>query len=251
LKRVAALIAVVVTLGILLFVTGYLRLHYPSRSRYPVRGIDVSHHQGEIDWQRVRDSGVSFAYIKATEGKDFNDTRFQQNWEDARQAEIPRGAYHFFTFCSPGDLQAEHFLRVVPPGGGTLPLAVDVEFAGNCKSWTTIGAIRHELSVFLQRLDAAGVGPPVLYVTRESYRRIVADRFPSSRLWIRGVFFRPSLEADHDWVFWQYADRGKVSGVEGFVDLNVFKGAAADAAAILSSIDPPIEALTPGTTSDE
>jgi len=226
-----------VALGVLLFATGYLRLHYPSKSRYPIRGIDVSHHQGEIDWEMLKRNDVSFAYIKATEGMDFKDTRFQQNWEEARTAGISRGAYHFFTFCSPGDLQAEHFLRVAPPEARTLPLAVDIEFAGNCRNWSSIEDIRRELSVFLNKLLAAGVRDPVLYVTRESYRRIVAGEFPSYKLWIRGVFRKPALVAGQDWLFWQFADRGKLSGVNGFIDLNVFRGARSDFASILSTGD--------------
>ncbi len=239
-------------LGVLLFATGHVRLHYPSKSRYPVRGIDLSHHQGDIDWEMLKETDVSFAYIKATEGQDFKDTRFQQNWEGSRNVGIPRGAYHFFTFCSPGDLQADHFLQVVPPDVRTLPPAIDIEFAGNCKNWTSIEEIRRELSVFLSKLETARVEEPVLYVTRESYRRIVADRFPTHKLWIRGVFRKPDLTAGHDWLFWQFADRGRLSGVEGFIDLNVFKGAHSDFAAILSIVDERlIEARTTGETSSD
>src|SRR5688572_6854506 len=66
----------------------------PSDARFPVRGIDVSHHQGAIDWHSVKASGRSFAFIKASEGADFRDTRFSENWQRAREAGIFTGAYH-------------------------------------------------------------------------------------------------------------------------------------------------------------
>lgn len=73
-----------------LFFTGWR----PSTRAFPVQGIDVSHHQGEIDWFALPGQDVDFAYIKATEGGDHRDRLFARNWEEARQAEIARGAYH-------------------------------------------------------------------------------------------------------------------------------------------------------------
>ena len=97
-------------------------------------GIDVSAHQGTIDWGRVSRDRISFAYIKASEGRDFTDRFFARNWSEAGQAGLDRGAYHFFTLCSPGRDQARHFLSVAPPhsGPGVLAPAVDLELVGNC-----------------------------------------------------------------------------------------------------------------------
>src|SRR6476620_6575337 len=81
---------------------------------YGVIGIDVSNHQGDIDWSALAGSNVAFAYIKATEGGDFRDKRFQLNWEGAKKAGITRGAYHFFTQCRPGAEQAKNFIATVP-----------------------------------------------------------------------------------------------------------------------------------------
>jgi len=221
---ICAGLGLVVAVAGVLFATGYLTFNHPSRSRFPIRGIDVSHHQGPIRWDEVRAEGISFAYIKATEGVDFFDPRFEENWAAASSAAIPSGAYHFFTFCSPGLQQAEHFTRTVPNAPDSLPPVVDIEFAGNCKNWSSIASIRRELSVFLAEVETAFERKPILYVTRRGYGRIVAGHFTGYRLWVRSIFGVPSLTAGDNWILWQFADKGRLQGISGFVDLNVFRG---------------------------
>src|ERR1043166_1347174 len=104
--------------------------NYPSTGKYPVRGVDVSHHQGTIDWSAVKTAGITFAYIKATEGTRYQDPAFVQNWSGAAGSGIVGGAYHFFTRDAPGEKQAENFLRVAPVDSNTLPPAIDLEFSG-------------------------------------------------------------------------------------------------------------------------
>src|ERR1700684_4288039 len=72
---------------------------HPKRKDSPIHGIDVSKFQGDIDWNAVAYSGVKFAWIKATEGGDRADARFQANWEGAKAAGAPHGAYHFVYWC--------------------------------------------------------------------------------------------------------------------------------------------------------
>ena len=95
-----------------------------------VIGVDVSNHQGDIDWQTLARSNVAFAYIKATEGGDFRDKRFQLNWEAAKRAGLARGAYHFFTQCRSGAEQAKNFIATVPREYGALPPVIDAEHMG-------------------------------------------------------------------------------------------------------------------------
>lgn len=207
-----------------LYGLGFVPLRAPDAERYPVRGIDVSHHQGEIDWNAVRADRVHFAFIKATEGGDFLDPRFEENWRAAGEVGLPRGAYHFFTFCTPGIDQANHFLRTVPGGEGELPPVVDVEFTGNCLAWESLDAVRAELSAFLAVLRAKSGREPLIYLNHASHRRIVRGHFPSSPLWVRDLFFEPGAAHYGAWRFWQYDDGGRVDGVRGPVDLNVFTG---------------------------
>jgi lysozyme len=203
----------------------------PGVWSYPVRGIDVSHHQGEIDWDVLAAEGLHFAFIKATEGRDHLDTRFSENWEGASRAGLIRGAYHFFTFCSPGEAQALHFLEVVPPSPDGLPPAVDVEFAGNCRSWTSLDDIRDELRAFLARLEAAWDRRPILYITSESSERIVSGHFEGYPVWIRNVFWRPHPD-DPPWVFWQFSDDESLPGIRTPVDMNVFRGSSEELTAL-------------------
>jgi lysozyme len=211
-----------------LYEIGWLRPNRPVAARFPVHGIDVSHHQGAIDWQAVRAHGVAFAYVKATEGADWRDPRFEENWRGAQRSGIPRGAYHFFTFCTPGAPQAANFLAALRASPGELPPVADVEFTGNCTRWDGVERIRRELAVFLERVEAGAGRRPILYLTGASHARIVAGRFPDHELWVRHVFLVPSERRYGRWLFWQFAHDGRVAGIAKPVDLNVFHGSPAE-----------------------
>src|SRR5262245_31016447 len=101
-----------------------------GRLWYDVIGVDISNHQGDVDWQALAASNVAFAYIKATEGGDFKDKRFQLNWDGTRKAGLVRGAYHFFTQCRSGAEQAKNFIAAVPREPGMLPPVIDAEHMG-------------------------------------------------------------------------------------------------------------------------
>ncbi|HTO51901.1 MAG TPA: GH25 family lysozyme [Myxococcota bacterium] len=223
--RVAAALVLLLALtaaGVLGYQRGWVRFNYPSASRYPIRGIDVSHHQGKIDWQKVRADGVVFAFIKASEGKDHVDSAFKANWAAAQAAGVRRGAYHFFTFCSAGAAQADHFTSTVGPSFGELAPVADVEFVGNCGAAPPDEQIRVELAVFLQAIERASGRKPLLYFTSEARRRILDSRFAGYPLFPRSIFGEPVEEG---WAFWQYAANGRVSGVRTLVDLDAFAGA--------------------------
>ena len=225
-RRLASALIALAAIGTALAIAyewGLVRVNYPSSTEFPVRGIDVSRYQGAIDWTAVAASGVSFAFIKATEGGDHRDPRFVENWQGAAAASVLRGAYHFFTFCTPGDVQAANLLAVVPVEPAALPPAVDVEFAGNCRRWESIETIRRELDVFLATVEGAYGRKPIVYFTRESYDRILDGRVAGYATWARSLFGRPH-ERFGDWAFWQYAHNGRVQGIDGLVDLNVFEG---------------------------
>jgi lysozyme len=86
----------------------------PYPSDYAVHGVDVSKYQGDIDWRSAREAGVDFAFIKATEGGNHADDKFMQNWQGAKAAGIPRGAYHFVWWCRDPREEIEQFKRIVP-----------------------------------------------------------------------------------------------------------------------------------------
>src|ERR1044071_3304348 len=100
-RRIAIGIGVLSSAALVLLLLCFFGIWIPNEpapARYPVRGIDVSHHQGNIDWKSVKTSGITFAYLKATEGSDFADADFPANWHGSAKPGLVRGAYHFFTF---------------------------------------------------------------------------------------------------------------------------------------------------------
>jgi lysozyme len=146
----------------------YLFWYYePDRRAYPLRGIDVSHHQGTIDWRKVASDDVAFAFIKASEGGDHRDRLFARNWNEAEAAGVKAGAYHFFTFCRSGRDQAANFLQVLGERKGALPAALDLEFGGNCAAKPEASDIKREIESFLQAVESHTGAPVVLYVTAE------------------------------------------------------------------------------------
>lgn len=183
-----------------------------------VMGIDVSSHQTDIDWQQVAADGYSFAYIKATEGSNFTDDRFQENWEGAKAAGVTPGAYHYFTLCSPGADQAADFLAAVPPDDTALPPALDLEFDGACDERPEADHAQAEIDAFTAAVEAAWGRRMVIYSSSEwraHYGLPVADTRPD---WLFSGTGRPDRE---DWSIWQLRFDGTVSGIDGEVDIDV------------------------------
>lgn len=181
-------------------------------------GIDVSHHQGSIDWRRVADDGITFAYIKASEGGDFADARFDDNWHRARAAGLRTGAYHFFTLCRPGDEQARWFLSRAQPDEDALPPAVDLELLGNCADRPAPATVNDELTAFLDIVEAAWDRRAILYVGDD-----YADAYPvpdhlERPRWQLRFLRRPTID---NWVVWQLHGFAHVDGIEGNVDLDM------------------------------
>jgi lysozyme len=194
----------------------------PARSAFPIQGIDVSGHQGTIAWGELRRQGVDFAYIKATEGGDFKDKRFLQNWASAGRAGIPRGAYHFFTLCRSGAEQAANFLAIVPNDPEALPPAVDLEFMGNCKKTNRMdrSRLRKELQTFLIVIEARARKPAILYLTEEFDRAYGVSSAFDRPLWLRRLILRPNF-GSHSWSLWQVSNFRRLDGISGRVDWNV------------------------------
>jgi len=215
-----------------LVVRGVIRLNMPPESRYPVRGVDVSHYQGTIDWEKLRAQGVDFAFIKATEGSTLQDDRFAQNFDGAMEAGVRAGAYHFFSFDSSGRAQADNFIRTVPLIRGMLPCAVDVEFYGDKAAHPPdVISTRREMRALLKALEEAYGRRPVIYATQSSFQKYIAGAFDDYDLWVRNVYLYPMMPEGRDWTFWQYSDKGTLDGYEGvekYIDMNVFHGSEAE-----------------------
>jgi len=208
----------------------FLRLE-PARMDYDVHGIDVSHHQGAIDWPSVAKTGAAFVFMKATEGGDFIDPRFAANWRDAGKAGLLRGAYHFFSQCRPGLKQAENFISAVPDDPAALPPVIDAEHMGPCTYGKHVTNVAVEIRVMLDRLAKHYRKRPVIYTTTEFHDAYLAKGFDDERFWIRSIVTPPGIRKD-TWLFWQYHFRGSRAGIDGPVDLNVFRGNREELAAL-------------------
>lgn len=240
----AGVLALALGYGICVY-RGYVHINGAAADRYPVRGIDVSRYQGEIDWMKVPRQGIEFAYVKATEGSSHVDQQFAGNVAGARDAGVAVGAYHFFSFDSPGASQAEHFLGTAGVFQGLMVPAVDVEFYGNKReNPPDADSVEVQLRDFLDRVELECGKKPVIYATGEAWEIYIRGRFDEYPLWIRNIWREPDLrdgdgpaagQGDKEdekngqkgWTFWQYTDRGRLEGFSGeerFVDLNVFFG---------------------------
>lgn len=186
-------------------------------------GLDVSSYQGVIRWDEVAADGVAAAYVKASEGGDWTDPRFEQNVAGARAAGVEVGAYHFLTLCKPGELQAENFLamvaRVERDRALDLPPVVDLELGGNCAVRPPVQEVNAQVRAFMERVERAQGRPVRLYLLADW-----ADIYPlpadlDRERWVRRLALRP----DGDWAWWQVSNRARVAGVDHPVDLNVLR----------------------------
>lgn len=209
----------------------------------PVYGIDVSHHQGLVDWARVARSGHRFTFIKATEGLDWSDPRFAVNWRDSGYAGLLRGAYHFFHADDDADLQADAFLAVYRPSPGDLPPVVDVEVADDVEPAVLAAGVQR----FLERLERATGTTPLLYTAPRFWDDLGVEA-PAAPLWVAeyGVHSPDLPRGWQGWAFWQESRRGRIPGVPGEVDLNVFAGPLHELAALtLRAIPKPLPSAVP------
>ncbi len=185
----------------------------------PVRGVDASHHQGAIDWVRVRRDRISFAYLKATEGSSFTDPRFVVHARAAKQAGLRVGGYHYFTLCSPGAPQAEHFVDVLEEAGASsLPPAIDLELLGNCSDPPARDALLREVRDFIDVVERRTGQRIVVYAYPDFESRYRIATVLERQQWVRRIGSTPP---DRDWWIWQRDDRATIDGITGPADLNV------------------------------
>ncbi|HUN90239.1 MAG TPA: GH25 family lysozyme [Terriglobales bacterium] len=197
-----------------------------------VRGIDVSHYQGVIDWEQVANAGVEFAFIKATDGVTV-DSIFAANWKAAKMAGLRRGAYHFFRAAQDVERQAKRFIAQVNDDWGELPAVLDFEVLGE----VSIAEAVQGVAWWMKLVEAASGKIPVLYTGPAFWQTQAkdSDAFCRHGLWIAHytAAAQPSLpSAWKQWTFWQHSEQGSVPGVKGPVDLDRFYGNAMELEAL-------------------
>jgi lysozyme len=219
--RRIVLAATIALTGLALAVTGV-----SGQTQSAVHGIDVSHWQGTINWTSVKNSGVSFAFCKATEGTTYVDPTFATNYSQMKSKGIIRGAYHFGRPASAAVAQAQLFVNTVKPKEGDLQLCLDLEATDGktpAQVWTWTQAFCAEVQRLTHR-------PPIIYTGYYFWRDNVGA--PTNNLncplWMAryNTTPLPLPSAWTTWSFWQYSSTGSTPGVTGNCDQDNFNGSA-------------------------
>jgi lysozyme len=196
--------------------------------RLPIHGVDISKWQGKVDWAALRQAGTQFAFIKATEGGDHVDSRFLENWWAARNAGVPRGAYHFVYWCRPAHEQAAWFKKNVPQDPDALPPVLDVEWNGesvNCPRKVPRQQALAMIDHMLREMEAHTGKRPIIYTDITFHQEILEGEFNDYPYWIRSTAAEPHHRYNNRrWTFWQFTTTGRVPGVSGDIDRNAFYG---------------------------
>lgn len=228
LYQILILTVLVIAVFYTLVINKKIRITPIFASGFEVSGVDVSHYQGKIDWEKLAGQGLDFAFIKATEGSGHVDECFAENWQEAGKTDLCIGAYHFFSFDSDGEKQAELYIDTVGVLDGKIAPAVDVEFYGDKQSNPPQkDELASELRKMLEKLEEHYQVKPVIYTTYKVYHDYIKDEFEEYPLWIRNVYYQPVFTAGNKWTFWQYTDTAVLEGYQGtekYIDMNVFRG---------------------------
>ncbi|MCS6761870.1 MAG: glycoside hydrolase family 25 protein [Candidatus Devosia symbiotica] len=216
----------------------------------PIQGIDVARYQDNLDFRTIFQSGIHFAFIKATEGKDYLDPNFRSNWVRARDAGMPRGAYHFMTWCSLASEQAVWFAANVPNDPDALPPVLDLEWNhdSSCKTKPNRADALEKIRLMLDAMERHTGKLPIIYTDIIFHRDVLEGQFFPNSFWLRSTAAEPHQRyANRTWTFWQWTQTGVVRGVRGEVDRNTYFGDQNDWLAFLQTgCDPrAIAALAP------
>ena len=183
-----------------------------------VWGLDISHHQSDIDWNKLNEQKPHFVFLKATEGATNQDIKYEINYTQAKSNNIPVGSYHFFSYKSSGKEQAQNFLSKVKFNSGDLPPVLDLEFS---RKMPPVSRVRNELLDFITIISSKMACSPIVYCNNRFFSKYLQEFLPEKcKLWVVNYKAKP----DGNWTFWQTSDRHKVPGIKGNVDLNLFNG---------------------------
>ncbi len=200
--------------------------------RFEVKGIDVSHHNQEIDWATVRSQKgklkTHFCFIKATEGGDFVDKRFHYNWAEAKRHEMAKGAYHFYRPEIAPEVQAKNFIENVWLDEGDFAPVLDFEIQGRSRKHQR--QLTQNVTKWLQIVEEAYGVKPIIYTNLHIYNKFIKgtplEAYP---IWASQYNTEKLIGFENANVyFWQHSQTGKTAGIAGSVDQNVYLGTYLD-----------------------
>jgi lysozyme len=187
-----------------------------------VHGIDLSHYQGEVFWETVgQNTKTAYVYLKATEGGDRIDERYERNIDLAHRYGLKVGSYHFFRPKSPLHLQLQNFMTQCRPGEQDLIPMIDIETTGGLPT----DVFCDSLFTFLAMVESAYRQPPLIYTYRNFYNKHLVGKLDDYKIMIAMYTpEEPELVDGRDITMWQYTSKGRIVGVSGYVDKSRFMG---------------------------
>lgn len=193
---------------------------------FEIHGIDISHYQGKIDWEQLKNAmikgcPVRFVIIKSTEGSSRLDENFRENFNQARDFGFIRGVYHFWSNKSTAREQAYYFLDQVHLTDGDLPPVLDIEHKPADKS---VEDFQRDVLTWLHIVEDKYHVKPIIYTYykfKEQY--LSAPVFEDYPYWI-AHYYVDKVQYKGKWKFWQHTDVGKLPGIKGYVDFNIYNG---------------------------
>lgn len=181
-------------------------------------GIDVSKYQLNINWEEIkRNPKIQYVYIKATEGCDHTDHRYEDNIRNARKHGVKVGSYHYLTNRSSATAQFQNFIRTARRDEQDLIPFIDVE---ECSRWNS-QQLRDSLKVFADLLEDYYGCKPLIYTSESFFKRHLGRAFKDYPLFI-AKYSANAPSIGYNWVMWQYSDKGRIAGITSNVDLSRF-----------------------------
>jgi glycosyl hydrolase, family 25 len=185
-----------------------------------IHGIDISHYQGQVFWEVIgENSKMAYVYIKASEGGDRIDPRYERNIQLAHQYGLKVGSYHFFRPKTNLTKQLENFMTQCRPGDQDLIPMIDVE----TKSGLSTPEFRDSLTKFITLVEEAYKQKPLIYTFTNFYNAHMQGAIDGYPLMIAQYnAIEPELKDGRDITMWQYTGKGRINGINGFVDKSRF-----------------------------
>lgn len=181
-----------------------------SISSNSIMGIDISHHNGEINYKLLKDKNINFVYIKSTEGISVIDKKYKQNNKGTRAENIKTGAYHFFIFSEEGAKQANHFLNNSDIRSKDLIPVLDIEYSKNnpiSNDSSYLNKTRNEIINFCELIEEKTGEYPIIYCNNEMYNKLNLSN-KKMKFWIVDLNKEPTNSIN--WVLWQFEHAHKL-----------------------------------------
>ncbi len=186
-----------------------------------IYGIDVSHHQGKIEWEKVKkwkNKKLDFVYIKATEGATYIDKTYKTNIKEAKENDFLVGSYHYFRTTSSIENQFQNFIKTIDKSKQDLIPLIDVEEKTN---WTN-KEFHKNFKAFLNMVENYFGQKPMIYTVNSFYNLNLSGKYKEYHFLIgRYGPNAPNMRDKTSWTIWQFSETGKVEGIPKDVDIDV------------------------------